>query len=178
MKTIKLQCHYCKNYFDKDLREYNRQIKANKNRFYCNLSCVSSQRNIDFPSKGYPQFLIPNNKRDEYTPFRYYVLKGNYRNKTKNYGCNITVEYLKNLWDSQNGICPFTGWNLILPNNTKNMWDKPNPANASLDRIDNSKGYVEGNVRFIAVIANYARNNFTDDQLIDFCRSVIKNKNI
>ncbi len=176
MKTIKLQCIYCSKFFEKELKEYRRQIKNNKDKFYCSLSCVSIQRNIDFPGKGNPHLLIPNNKRDQYTPFRYYILKGNYRNKKKNYGCDITVEYLKDLWEIQKGICPFTGWNLILPNNTKNMWDKPNPANASLDRIDNSKGYIEGNVRFVAVMANYARNNFTDDQLIEFCKSVTNNK--
>jgi hypothetical protein len=42
-----------------------------------------------------------------------------------------------------------------------------------LDRIDHSKGYIEGNVRFVACIANYARNAFTDEDLQEFCEAVV-----
>ena len=47
------------------------------------------------------------------------------------------------------------------------------PDQASLDRIDNSKGYVKGNVRFVALIYNYARNGFDDEAVLAFCNAVI-----
>lgn len=33
-----------------------------------------------------------------------------------------------------------------------------------------------GNVRFVALIANYARNVWQDEVLVDFCRSVAANR--
>ena len=36
-------------------------------------------------------------------------------------------------------------------------------------------GLGKGNVRFISMMANFCRNDFTDEQVIDFCRKVISN---
>lgn len=54
-------------------------------------------------------------------------------------------------------------------------WSVPSPWNASLDRIDNAKGYIQGNVRFITVMANLARSTFTDEQVLEFCHAVVQN---
>ena len=85
---------------------------------------------------------------------------------------DLSVEWLKALWEKQNGVCPFTGWRLILPETTgwKSLGDRT--KRASLDRVDCDKGYVKGNVRFVSVMANWARNDFTDGELIEFCRAV------
>lgn len=69
-------------------------------------------------------------------------------------------------------MCPLTGWELTLPDDTTGWSDGPSMTNASLDRIDNTKGYVRGNVRFISVTANYARGILTDEQLVAFCYAV------
>ncbi len=68
------------------------------------------------------------------------------------------------------GVCPFTKQKLELK--THNYKTHRNPYQASLDRIDNSKGYIKGNVRFVALIFNYARNDFSDEQVLDFCQKV------
>lgn len=173
MKTIKLICATCSKEFDKNLREYKRQIKKENTRFFCSLSCVCIKRNEENPSIGNVEhFHGKTKKKDQYTPFRWYVLRGQYRDRKKKYGCDITIEYLKQLWEDQMGICPFTGWTLILPQGTDKAWHISSPHNASLDRIDNSKGYMQDNVRFISVMANLARQDFTDEQLVDFCKAV------
>lgn len=64
---------------------------------------------------------------------------------------------------------------MILPLGTAIGWMEQDPSNASLDRIDNSKGYIEGNVRFVALMANLARQSFTDEQMIAFCKAVATN---
>ena len=91
---------------------------------------------------------------------------------------DITLEYLKELWEKQNGLCPFTGWNPLLPRSSSYSNDPNSMYRASIDRIDNSKGYVVGNIRFVSVIANYCRNTFTDDQVKLFCESVCKHTGI
>jgi hypothetical protein len=173
MKTITLRCANCDKEFEKPTNEYRRQIKKGNTRFFCNSSCACFKRNEENPPKGDVSHFGGKTKRDEYTPFRWFVLRAQYRDRKKSYGCDLTVEYLKELWDHQAQTCPLTGWTMILPQDT-NGWTRDDPANASIDRIDNSKGYVQGNVRFVALMANYARNTFTDSQLFSFCRSVIK----
>jgi hypothetical protein len=172
----KLNCAYCNKEFEKEYKEYRRQTKRGRNKFYCDLSCSCAQKNKDYPSTYFKTCGIKREK-DQYTPFRWYMLRARYRDKTsrdkkKRCVCDLTKEYLKNLWDEQQGTCPLTGWKLILPKGTGKSWDIKSPYNASLDRIDNSIGYVKGNVRFISIMANLGRAVFSDEQLIDFCKAV------
>ena len=39
---------------------------------------------------------------------------------------------------------------------------------ASIDRIDSSKGYVKGNVRYISVSANWLKNDLDDNHVMEF----------
>lgn len=40
------------------------------------------------------------------------------------------------------------------------------PGSISIDRIDNSKGYVPGNIRIVSWAANEAKSNLTDRELV------------
>lgn len=184
-KTIDLTCAQCGAEFQKALNEYNRRVKTGQKHFLCSRSCSvkwnhkngsydydKSTKNI----KPYSGNVGPRKKKDELTPFRWFVLRAKYRASKRSYEeCDVTPQYLKKLFEQQNGKCLFTGWDLILPKGTDYAWSECNPRNASLDRIDNSKGYIEGNVRFICVIANLARQTYTDEALIEFCRAVSNN---
>lgn len=171
MKMLTIQCANCNKNFDKLINEYNRQIKKGATRFFCGLSCNAIKRNEEHPSPGNVHLLRADNRKDEYTPFRWFIRRAEYRHKKKGYGCDLTLEYLKKLWEKQNGICPFTGWKLILPKNSEEFENK-NIANASIDRIDNYIGYMQGNVRFVSIMANLARQSFADQQVINFCKAV------
>lgn len=98
-----------------------------------------------------------------------------YEKSKKKGSTNLSLDELKRIWEAQNGTCPLTDWKLILPIVTQHGdWENGrNSRNASLDRIDSSKGYVIGNVRYIALIANYARNNFSDNDVIGFANAVV-----
>lgn len=175
---IDITCANCGKIVQKQLREYKRQIKSGQIRFYCNNICSAIVHNKEHHQKGnyisLQRFLW---KSDEFSPFRKFISHIKYRSSIKKkHSYDVTVEYLKQCWEQQNGICPFTGWNLILPKDSNVGFESSNPMNASLDRIDNSKGYVEGNVRFVAYMANLARQSFTDEQLIEFCKAVSNEK--
>jgi hypothetical protein len=88
---------------------------------------------------------------------------------------DIDPQYLKDLWESQRGLCPLTGWKLSLPISARRGWEQGHhPHNASLDRIDQSKGYVRGNVRFVVLIAQYARHSWSDDVVREFASAVVE----
>jgi hypothetical protein len=186
-KTIELVCKNCGKEFKKSLREHTRQCKRGAENFFCTRSCSVTfghksnaydyekfQKNLNL-TKGY-------DRTNELSPFRWYVKVCKRRNKEGGNECEITPEYLSEIYKNQNGVCPITGWKLIIPLNTNGWKDKgsrgyakcDNPRNASLDRIDNSKPYINGNVRFISVMANYARNDFEDSDVIEFGKAIAK----
>lgn len=46
MKTIEIKCHHCNDFFIKNLKVYNRDIKRNKNgRFFCCRECFNESQN-------------------------------------------------------------------------------------------------------------------------------------
>jgi len=171
-KIVEVVCANCDKTFLKSVSEFNRSERLGK-RHFCSLSCTQLKYNKDNPNHS-PNMkgLRSGNKRDKYTRFRWFMRC--VKNRVAKRGpTNLTLEYLKQLWDEQEGVCPLTGWKLMLPN-CSDGWksDTQDIKRASLDRIDCSKGYLQGNVRFISYMANIARGSFEDKHVIEFCRAV------
>ncbi len=112
-------------------------------------------------------------RRDEYSPYRHHLNLARRRVKANGRELNINLEYLKKLWEQQEGKCPYTGWELENFAATS-LWNNHqlHPKTASLDRIDSTLGYVMGNVQFVSVMANYAKRDFHELQLLEFCNAV------
>ena len=69
-------------------------------------------------------------------------------------------------------ICPILGIP-IVKTYTKGKNTGPTSNSPSLDRIDNSKGYIKGNVRVISHKANTMKHNATSMELIRFAEWVL-----
>jgi hypothetical protein len=160
-----IQCHHCGITFKKDNSEIRRNDKLGRAN-YCSISCSRIGKPTNY--SGNPKSLISNNRKDKYTGLREYFRRLKLRDKE----VNITLDDLLYVWEKQNGICPYTGLNLILSNYAKNqsMFYK-----ASLDRINSSLGYVKGNIQFISASANFAKGSMTNSEMIEFCK-IIANK--
>ena len=87
--------------------------------------------------------------------------------KTRGLEFSISKEYIWGLFLKQNRKCALTGMDLKFASN----W-KVSDGTASLDRIDNLKGYLEGNVWWVHKDINLMKNTFTIEQFRAYCKRV------
>lgn len=166
-----LKCDYCSVEFTRCRGEFNRSQKRGCKSF-CSASCASRYGiKINHRPKGNPTTLRANNRLDEYSMFRVFMNIAMKNHRNVGIECTITLEELKKQWEIQEGICPYTGWKLLSPKNTGHK-RTVHPQNASLDRIDSSKGYVVGNIQYVSLIAQYGKNIFKEEDLLNFCNDV------
>lgn len=86
---------------------------------------------------------------------------------------DITIEYIWELFLKQDRKCALSGERLFLPQNGTNFELKR--SNASIDRIDSSLGYIEGNVQWVTKKVNIMKNIFTQEEFIRICTNVASN---
>jgi len=85
----------------------------------------------------------------------------------RNLEFDITIEYLWQMFITQQKICALSG--LPLQFQTRNrIYD----GTASLDRIDSTKGYIEGNVQWVHKDFNVFKRNLSDTEFIKKCTLV------
>lgn len=182
-KIIVLQCVHCKENFERRATEHKRNLKKGRLTFCCN-GCASCYRQANIPKEVKKERgiklqkyckdnnIIPCKPKDEFTPYRVFLKNVRTRNTEDGiYKTEIDEKYLKELWDSQNGICPYTGWKMIKKKSSSDRIPLTIDR-ASLDRIDSSKGYIKGNLQFICWIAQTAKSTHSGEDLIKFCKAV------
>lgn len=66
-------------------------------------------------------------------------------------------------------VCPYMGWAITNIYGCGRI-----RSNASIDRIDPSKGYVPGNIQVISDMANRMKQNANPEQLLMFAQGILK----
>lgn len=162
---IKLVCEICKTTFEREKREQKRNQKKGR-KTYCSRSCSGKGniKNIPEDKIGNTKFLRKGSFADEFTPFRYHLRQASYRKLE----FDLTLKYLKEIWDKQMGICPYTGIKL----KNWNYHGNNSVYTASLDRIDSNKGYIKGNVQFISKNINFMKNNISHKETVELCKII------
>lgn len=82
---------------------------------------------------------------------------------------DLSVEFLIQLWHSQNGRCAITDYPLDIQKGTGRKFNSP-----SLDRINPAAGYVQTNVRFLCDGVNMMKGTLSDAELRVWCHRVLK----
>ena len=107
----------------------------------------------------------------------YTSFKHNRRSKGIEFSDDVNMEYLWYLYEQQGGKCAISG----IPIYLNPQWSQQNKGKvtkiiqtASIDRIDNSKGYIPENVQWVHKDINYMRGGLSIMEFIIFCRQVVK----
>lgn len=93
--------------------------------------------------------------------------------KSRGFEYNLSNEYLWNLFIKQDRKCALTGYDIKFTANYKNF---KNNQTASLDRIDSTKGYVEGNVQWVHKDINKLKWDWSLEKFYELCESVVNFK--
>ena len=167
MKTITQKCYMCGILFEMKMKYYNRNQKNNI-KSCCSRKCTQKfgrQVLHDNPSlminNRYNISQHSDNAHDKYSPFRTFLKTSITRSSHKQSVCDLDLEYLYTLWNEQKQTCPYTGITMILPKSTLAYCKIKSLRKASLDRIDSSKGYIKGNVEFVTLFINLAKNTYS-----------------
>ena len=150
---------------------------------FCSISCATRYRNDKMPKSFWKNQYEKhptlkgreNNRLDELSPFRSFLNSG--RASIKSHKVEVDAEYLKSTWEKQNGKCPYTGISMVLPETTSEYQKIKSLKKASLDRIDSSLEYVKGNVEFVCLAINLAKNNRSQKEMIDFIEEIALHRN-
>ncbi len=156
----------------KDASEVRRSDKLGRKHYCCRAHIGEVMKgNLVVGGDKFDVSTTCDNRRDMYTGFREFIRRSKQKQKGE---VTVTVEYLKDVWDKQQGICPYAKIELRLPTYKK----KGNSRiyTASLDRIDSSKGYVPGNVQFISMALNYMKSDMTHEEVMQLI-NIIKQSN-
>jgi hypothetical protein len=79
----------------------------------------------------------------------------------------ISIQHIKDAWEKQEGRCAYTKLPLTSEAHQLNT--------VSLDRIDSSKDYVEGNIQLVCVPINRMKLDYSEEQFVNLCSLVAQN---
>jgi hypothetical protein len=85
-----------------------------------------------------------------------------YRAKKKGLIFSISPKQIYNLYIRQKKLCALSGVPISFADKT-----------ASLDRIDSTKGYTLRNVQWVHRVVNEMKNIRTDEELLDWCQTIV-----
>jgi len=160
-----LYCYKCKNYMSIDLFDNNPE---ESNIFYRD---GKDRRCKDCKHLQYKKRLSTNNTStiEQLINKRFLGLKD--RAKRLNLEVNIDLDYLKEIWNTQQGKCALSKIDMTNVSNNGRIL-----TNLSIDRIDSKKGYIKDNIQFVCMAINQMKSDLTLDELYFFCENILKNK--
>lgn len=80
---------------------------------------------------------------------------------------DIDAEYLKELYQSYNGYCPYyLAIGVYKKVDINLIFESHNMLSPSVDRIDSTKGYIKGNVVITHRITNLGKNQLSFNEFI------------
>lgn len=153
-------CPECGTSFKRTKEQINKYLHN-----FCSRKCSST---YNLTKRG---GTISASRRTDLSPYMYVLrcIKSRALHRARKIELSIGPSYIKNLFDSQKGICPYTKHPLIVPYpGDRATITGDLLSSASLDRIDSTKGYIEGNVEWVSLGINYLKNDKSKNDVLKF----------
>ena len=158
-----LLCYSCKqykplDYFAKNIAKWFRAEKDSRCK-ECKRNAYLRRKEKNRGSKDLNRLLYE----------RFHGLKD--RARKKDIQCNIDLQYLHELWNTQKGLCALSGIPMTYYFDSGRV-----PTNVSVDRINSNLGYIKGNLQLVCMAVNQMKSDLTIEQLKYFCKSILEYK--
>lgn len=144
----------------------------------CNKICKTCKKELDIEyfhkngkKRNGEQRFKPHCKKCSNARWLYKLVKNISRRSNKGGKSDVTMEFIKNLYDKQSGKCYWLGIELDITG--KDILRKP-----SLDRLDNSRGYFRDNIVITTIFANTGRRDATTTEMSIFIKKHLSKINI
>ncbi len=139
--------------YNNTYRKINKEIvNANKREYY-----RKKMNDVEFVTK------VNEGQRKRYSKYVYSRLFNNCKIRANKKGLDFNIEIIDlHIPDK----CPILEIDIVT-GTRKNYNSSP-----TVDRIDNTKGYIKGNIRVISCLANTMKNSATIEQLLLFCKNL------
>jgi hypothetical protein len=92
--------------------------------------------------------------------------------KERNLIFSISIEDAWKQYEKQDGRCALTGCLLSLDSPFDDLFKKT----ASLDRIDNDRGYEADNIQWLHKDVNWMKGRFSTERFLEICQQVAEHK--
>lgn len=158
-----LTCWYCKESKPLRLFPYRVQYKDNKEKRCKN--CNNLNRRSRYENHSIDQII-----KTMLTTAKYSSMKRERKHRFDAAILDITEEYIKELAEIQQNKCNYSGVDFV--------WEYGSNHKPSLDRIDSSKGYIQGNVHLVTTIVNQAKSDLIETEFLKMVKSIYETKNL
>lgn len=96
--------------------------------------------------------------------------------KNRKLELNFDIQYAEELLEKQKFKCAISGLEIIVPEFYGAYRTNKHRNIASLDRIDNNKGYIKGNVQWVHSDINIMKRHHPQEYFITLCNSITKHQ--
>jgi len=150
----------------------NKELELNKDNFYKrNDNNTGFQHRCKVCVKKDPTRTKRLIKKDDLNLFiidRFHGARNRALKKTLDF--DLTIDFLLELWNKQNGKCVIT--NLQM---THTILEGKIKTNLSIDKINPNLGYTKNNVQLVCNIVNVMKSDMDIEQLKYLCNLIIQN---
>lgn len=94
--------------------------------------------------------------------------------KSRNLDIDITIQDLEELLIKQDFKCALSGIQIKVGYGSLKKKDE---VTGSVDRIDNSKGYIKGNIQFVHKDINWMKQDFEQSIFLEYCFAIFRKQN-
>lgn len=168
-KTIPTNCKECSVELDETNRAKNNKENKKCGKLWCICKKCHLKTRKEYRNKPESKIKGKNYalkmREQKWNQYLFFLIK------RRDPNTDLSVEYIKEMWDKQNGLCFW--FKIPMTITSKNKF----PSKPSIDRIDNDKAYTKDNCVLCCYSANIGRNTNNVDDWSDFL-NLIKQKNI